>query len=76
MICPKCYSITKHVQSFSPEGNYEFEFCTKCFYESRHKKINFDNLKITQNKYSDNHNKTKPEKKNKKKKSKKRKKKL
>ena len=52
IICPKCNSLMRHVRRFTPTQNCELDICTKCYFETKPKKMRFDE-KITQNKIKD-----------------------
>ena len=49
MICPKCHRVMKHVYSFSPEKNCEFDVCKNCYFETKHKRLKYDSIEIKQN---------------------------
>ena len=54
MICPRCHSVMKHVFRFTPDKSCELNICKNCCFETRPKKLKFDNIEIIQN--NTNHN--------------------
>ena len=44
MICRDCNVLMKQVMSFSNDKHEKFDRCPKCFGETKHRKINDDEL--------------------------------
>ena len=62
MICPKCHTAMRHVYSFSPKKNCEFDVCKNCYFETKHKRLKYDSIEIMQNNTEHKVKKIKPKK--------------